>query len=211
MLKRPCSWILAAFTLAAVHPTPATAQVRFELGPLLALYAPTGSFQPASYYTTSLPNSPSDLTGLAWGGQARLWLARRLGVQLQVAEAFSSVRGVITPAGPRAATPARILTLTTQALYNVYSAPEKAHVWLSAGAGLVRHGGAAYAPYGAPSQVTGVLGLGSAIPIRHRLNATLGITMMLYSFDLKDSTGTSLERGFQTDALLHVGLSWGWP
>ena len=211
MLTRHPFWVVPGFVLVATCPTLVIAQVRLEFGPLAALYAPQGSFQPASYYTTWLPNSPSDLTGLAWGGEARLWFARRLGVQLQAAEAFSSVGGGITPRGPVAAMPARVFTLTTQALYNVYSAPERARVWLSAGAGLVRHGGAAYARYGTPIQVTGVLGLGYATPIRRRLNATLGITTMLYSFDLRDSTGTSLERGFQTDALLHVGLTWGWP
>jgi len=41
---------LSAFALAVAVPTLAAAQVRVEVGPLAALYAPTGSFEPAIYY-----------------------------------------------------------------------------------------------------------------------------------------------------------------
>src|SRR5437773_1951962 len=74
--------------------TPAAfAQARVEVGPLLALYAPVSGFQPAPYYTTRLPNSPGDLSGLAWGGEGRFWLTQRAGLQLQIASASSMVGG----------------------------------------------------------------------------------------------------------------------
>src|SRR2546422_4439808 len=53
--------VLAALTVTLAGP--AAAQTRLEVGALLGLYAPASSFQPASYYSTALPNSPSDLTG----------------------------------------------------------------------------------------------------------------------------------------------------
>jgi len=59
--------------------------------------------------------------------------------------------------------------------------------------------------------VTGALGAGYAVPIGHRLSSTVGITTAFYSFDLRDSSGTSLERGPQADLLVHFGVSWGWP
>ena len=74
----------------------------------------------------------------------------------------------------------------------------------------MRHGGAAYAPYGAPAQLATALGLGSAIPIGLHLNATVGLTTFLYSIDVSDSAGTSLEHGAQVDPLVHVGLAWSW-
>lgn len=203
---------LSAFVLAVAFPTLASAQVRFEVGPLAALYAPTGSFEPAIYYTIRLPKRPSDLTALAWGGEARFWFAGRLGVQVQAAEAATSVGGGSTPSGTYyAPTPARVLTLTTQVLCRFYSASKGGRAWLSAGAGLIRHGGAAYDRYGAPSQMTGVLGAGYAVPIGRRLHSTAGVTTLLYSFDLRDSNRVSLERGPQTDVVIHFGVSWGWP
>jgi hypothetical protein len=210
MLTRLAS-LLAAFTSVAVLVTAAPAQARFDVGPLLALYAPVSDFQPASYYTTSLPNSPGDLTGVGWGGQGRIWFTRRFGVQVHIAWASSTVGGGNTPGGPVPSTPARVFTASAQALYNPSSTPHKVRVWLGVGAGLVRHGGAAYVPYGAPLQVATALGLGSAIPMGEHLNANLGLTTLLYSIDVSDRTGTTLEHGFQVDPLIHAGLSWSWP
>ncbi|HEX4575564.1 MAG TPA: hypothetical protein VH158_10550 [Gemmatimonadales bacterium] len=43
------------------------------------------------------------------------------------------------------------------------------------------------------------------------MTASLGVTTLLYYIDVSDSTGTSLEHGFQVDPLIHAGLSWGGP
>lgn len=201
-VKLPC---VMALTLLAVRP--AGTQVGFDVGPLVALYAPTAGFDPA-YYSTALPNAPSDLSGVAWGGEGRLWLGQRFGLQIQAAVAASSVGGGNTPGGPAPATPARVLTATVQALYTVYAKPRTARVWLGVGGGLVRHGGTAYAPYGAPASPSGALGLGSAIPVSRHLSATIGLNTLLYYMDLRDSNRKKLERGFQVDALVHLGLSW---
>ncbi len=185
--------------------------MRVDVGPLLALYAPLSSFQPAPYYTTSLPNSPGDLSGVGWGGLGRIWFTRQFGVQVHVAWASSAVGGGNTPGGPVPTTPARVFTASAQALYNPSRTPHKARLWLSAGTGLVRHGGAAYAPYGAPVQLATALGFGSAIPVGRHLDANLGLTTLLYSIDVSDRSGTSLEHGFQVDPLIHAALSWIWP
>ncbi len=177
---------------------------------------PAGSFEPASIYSTILPGKPSDLSGLAWGVEGRVWFGRRLGVQLQVAEASSTIGAINTPAGfTSGPTPAQVQFVTAQALYNFYPSPEDARLWLSAGTGVVRHGGVAYDHYGDPTQMAGVAGFGYAILIGHGLSATVGETTLLYLFDLPMPPGLernpgSLEHGFQVDALLHLGLSWGW-
>ena len=201
---------LVAAVLASGLAAAASAQARVELGPLLALYTPMSGFRPASYYTTSLPNSPGDLSGLAWGGDARLWFTQRAGLQLQIASASSRVGGGNTPGGPVSSTPARVLTASVQVLYTVATAARGTRLWIGGGVGVVRHGGAAYAPYGAPAQLATVLGLGSAIPIGRHLNATVGLTTFLYSIDVSDSAGTTLEHGAQVDPLVHAGLAWSW-
>jgi len=209
MLRRsPVSSVVAV--LATVLTQAAPAQARVELGPLLALYTPLSGFQPAPYYTTRLPNSPGDLSGLAWGGETRLWFAQRAGLQLQIASASSMVGGGNTPGGPVPSTPSRVLTASLQALYTVATTPHGARLWIGGGLGVVRHGGAAYAPYGAPVQLATALTLGSAIPIGRHLKATVGLTTFLYSIDVSDSAGTSLEHGAQVDPLVHAGLVWSW-
>ncbi len=58
-----------------------------------------------------------------------------------------------------------------------------------------------------------MLGLGSAIRIRGGLSADLGLTSMIYNFDIGGITATDpglSERGTQLDLLLHAGLSYSW-
>jgi hypothetical protein len=202
---------LAALALSVLLPALASGQTRIEVGPLLALYAPAGGFQPAPYYSTALPNAPSALTSAAVGGQGRIWFGRRLGLQLHVAWASTRVGGGATPAGTAPSTPATVLTTSAQALFALSPWSQRAQLWFSAGAGLVRHGGKAYAPYGSPVQLATALGIGSAIPLGRHLSANLGVTTLLYNIDVSDSTGTSLEHGFQVDPLFHLGFSVRWP
>ena len=63
---------------------------------------------------------------------------------------------------------------------------------------------------GAPIQVATTFRLGSAVPISRSVNASLGLTAYFYGIDVSDSTGTSLEYGFQVDPLFHVGVTWSW-
>jgi hypothetical protein len=201
---------VAAAVLITALPPPASTQVRVDVGPLLALYAPLSAFQAAPYYTTQLPTSPGDLGGFAWGGEARLWMTLRVGLQFQVASTSSMVGGGNTPGGPVPSTPARVLTASVQALYQVATAGHGAQFWIGGGLGVVRHEGAAYAPYGAPAQLATALGAGAAMPLRRHLTATVGITTFLYSMDVADSAGTSLEHGAQVDPLVHAGFTWSW-
>ena len=201
--------VLVALSCTVGLARPCAAQDRLEIGPLLGLYAPLGSFQPAPYYSTALPTGPGDMSALAVGAQARFWFRGRLGLQLQAAEASSNVGGGNTPGGVSPPSTVHILTGTVQALYNLHPWG-RTRLWISGGAGLIRHGGTAYAPYGSPSRAAGVLGLGTSLPLTKHLRGELGLTTLLYSFDLQDSTATSIEHGFQVDPVASLGFTWGW-
>jgi|SRR5882762_719929 len=198
---------IAILALAICVPSRVVSQTRVEGGLLVGLYSPAGTFQPAPYYSTALPNAPSALTGAAMGGQGRIWFSRRLGLQVQVAWASSRVGGGSTPAGTAPSTPASVLTSSVQALFALSHSSQRIQLWLSAGPGLVRHGGEAYARYGSPVQLATTLGFGSAIAMGSHLGVNLGATTFLYNIDVADSAGTSLEHGFQVDPLFHLGLS----
>src|SRR5437667_9143948 len=121
----------AILALVVLVPSRVVSQTRVEGGPLLGLYSPAGSFQPAPYYSTALPHDPSELTGAAMGGQGRIWFSRRLGLQLQVAWASSRVGGGNTPAGPAPSRPASVLTSSVQALVTLSLPYHRHHLWFS--------------------------------------------------------------------------------
>ena len=211
--SRMSAVFVAVFAFAA----PLCAQSSFELAPLYGYYRPFGSFAQPSASIGSLPNKPSDLSGIAWGAEAHLWISQRLGVQVQAAVANSSIGIRVGPEGSEGPTPAQVLIVTAQAQYDLSPSPEKYRMWVSAGPGLVRRGGDAYAiaGVGSPISVGAAFGIGLDIPIVSRLRATVGAQTLLYQLDvpmppiLRGNPG-GLESGFQIDGLAHVGLAWGW-
>jgi hypothetical protein len=203
--------LLLALALSTAVPVTAFAQVTVEVGALFGAYAPVGSFAPADFGTTTLPRQPSDLRGLAWGGDARVWLTQNVGVQIQTVVASSRIPGVFVPAGfLTPATYAHVLAVTAQALYR--PAPRIVPLVLSAGYGVVRYGGSAYAGMQNLSSMAAVLGVGLDLHLARRWAATFGVTALLYTQDVQDpgvtDNGSSVERGFRTDFLPHVTLTW---
>ncbi|MEP6729889.1 MAG: hypothetical protein ABJE10_04580 [bacterium] len=216
---------LGLVTLASIAVgAPLHAQASFDVGPLVGYYSPIGHFDPASVYSTALPQTPSDLRGLALGGDAQMWFTRRLGLDVQAAVSNSTIDGGATPcaycslAGPSSAqrvpTAAQVVIVTAQARYDISYRPETYRFFVSGGAGVVRHGGDAYARYGSPTSPAGAFGMGFSIPVVSGFNFSAGASAMLYPFDLpmpmelRGNPG-SLQHGFQTDVLFHVGLHWG--
>ena len=214
MLKRFLLSIAVAGVLIPVTATPVYAQISGNIGPLAGYYRPYGHFEPASVYSTSLPRQPRDLRGAAVGLIGQLSFGRRLGVEAQVAVANSTLPAVITPGGASGPTAARVSVATLQAQYDISPAPEKVRLWVSAGPGLVQYGGDAYRCCGSPRSVGVALGAGVSLPVASMLQVTAGATALRYSVDvampraLQGNPG-SLERGTQTDAIIHVGLRWG--
>ena len=212
MTSRVSRSTLAIVLASLVLSTPVVAQIRVELGGTIGRYSPTRSFQPASVYSTQLPLSPDELSGLALGGQLRLWVGR-IGVQLAATTTASREGGGNTPGGYKSPTAARVSTGSAQLLLRLTGGGGRTRAWLGAGAGAIQHDGAAYKPYGSPVNYGGVIGVGSAIRIIAGLSADLGITSMVYSLNIRGTTQTDpriSERGRQVDMLLHTGLSYRW-
>jgi hypothetical protein len=204
-------WRASALILAIsamVAPTTGIAQVSVELGPLVAAYAPLGSFRGGG--ATALPRKPSDLSGPAWGAQGRVWLRPRVGIQLQAVVASSRFGGGgNAPGGPTTPKDAQVVTLTAQLVYRPLR--RSSALVLTAGAGVVRHGGEAY---DAPilrglNPLALALGVGTDLHVGHWLTATLGVTALLYQLDVHDGFYQHYEGGFQADLLPHVTLAWG--
>jgi hypothetical protein len=210
-------WISTAFASLLVFAAPLRAQSSIELAPFVGYYRPMGSFAPASVYSTSLPSKPSDLSGVAWGVEARMWSTHQLGVQLQAAVANSTIAESNTPGGPMGPYQAQVVIVTAQALFDVSPSAENFRMWLSAGPALIRHGGEAYsnANVGAPVTFGGALGAGLRIPMTSHLSLAAGVETILYHLDIKLPQQLSLnpgrmESGSQADLLLHLGLVWSW-
>jgi hypothetical protein len=209
-LKLRASAVAALLSFAA----PASGQVNASLGPFVGYYQPLGHFDPASIYVSSLPEKPSQLRGAAWGGSGHVSIGRRFGVTGLFAQTMSRVPEVITPGGPRGPTDATVTVATLQGQYDL-SPPPKAHrVWVNAGPAFVRHGGAAYAPYGSPTSLGAALGLTLVVAIASRLQVTADATGVFYVFDVPMPPEFArnpgrLEHGDQRDALLRLGLTWG--
>lgn len=204
---------LLSVMTALAAPAVARAQVSLELGPTLGRYRPLGDFDPASVSVTSLPRTPQDLNSWSWGGEARLWLGRRVGAELRASVAQSTVPSVPAPGGPRPETPARIGTFLAQGVFALPGTPNRYRVWVSAGAGLVRHGGEAYEAHGSPADAGPVIGAGAAVRLFRGLRATLGASALFYTLDvpmpprLSGNPG-SLQRGKQSDLHIQFGLTW---
>jgi hypothetical protein len=201
-----------ALSALLIGPGRLGAQVTFDVGPLVGYYRPLGHFDPATVFETDLPDTPSGLSGLAWGGAARLAFAHRLGIEAELSVTNSSVREVATPGGPRGPTGAQVVIATALGQLDLSRDPAGYHAWLGVGPAFVRHGGDAYAPHGSPTSVGGALGGGISYPLRGHLRIEANATAVFYSFDVPMPAQIlapgSLEHGFQKDALVQLGLRW---
>ena len=213
-MNRTCCHFGSALLLLLVG-APVAAQATIEAGPVLGYYRPVGSFEPAPVHSTSLPGEPQDLSGPAWGGEARIWFGGRVGAQLRITSATSEHESVITPAGPTTPAEWRVTEGAAQVLIGVVSRPGAYRVWLSAGPGFVRHSGEAFEEAGSQLDVAGVVGVGGSIPLSSAISATAGFTASFYSYDVAmpsdlQENGESLQKGSQQDELFHIGLNWVW-
>ena len=214
MVDRVIRSLAAGALLVLCFANRSAAQMQVEIGATVGYYSPMGSFQPASVHSTALPESPSALSGTALGGELRLWMVPRVGLELAGSTTASSVGGGSTPGGYKPSTPARVNVGTAQLLFRVTDEANRTRIWIGAGTGVIRHAGVAYRVFGKPVSYGGVVGLGSAFRIAGGLNANIGVSTMIYNIDFR---GTSIfdgglnERGTQVDMMLRTGLSYSWP
>jgi hypothetical protein len=206
--------------LAAAAASPATAQMKLEVAATIGQYAPFGDFAPATVHSTGLPRSPSDLSGVALGGELRLWIAPRFGFALTGTTVSSTLGSPSNnpnspfpdPHSP-VGTSARVSTASAALLYQVTNSDHRARIWLEAGGAVVRHGGAVYEPFGSPVNFGGIAGVASAIRLPRPLSLELGVRTLVYRMNMHGTAATDprlLERGTQADAQFYTGLSVSW-
>ena len=204
MIKR----FVGFFTCIAALPAAATAQRAVEIGPVVGVYAPFGSYEHVSpYWRVGTPDHPSENRAIAVGLEARAWLNGRFGFQLQTVTSSVNHPTVITPAGGSIASSTRVSSVTAQAVYNFSPESSRNRLWVAAGGGAIRHSGSAYAPYGSPTNPVGSLGVGSTLTVARNLRASVGVSSLLYHWNLSDTNGT-YQRGFEHDILAHGGITW---
>ena len=198
---------LVRFALCALMtPAAAAAQRSVEVGPMVAAYSPYGTYEHVgTVWRVGTPDQPNMNRAPAWGAEARVWATHRIGLQLQGATSSSKQPLFSTPGGGGVATISRVSSFTAQAMYAL-TREERNRFWLSAGGGLIRHSGTAYEAFGSPTHPVGALGFGSSFALWHDLAASVGASSLLYNWELSNS-GATYQRGFQTDLLMHVGLT----
>lgn len=219
LMLRLLSFLLVALPTIAIPPG-AFGQATLELGPLVGSYVPARNFGPSDDGYTGLPIATSDLSAMAVGLDARVWLGWRAGLELQATEAKSNFGGgigiCIPPPGSCGVTPRNHATITTVAAQMMYRPAAGGPLRLSAGAGIVSRGGTAYGPifnvvpFRGTTTVAGAVGADMDLPLGHRLVASVGITALAYALDVRDSLGQRYEHGTQIDLLPHVNLAWRW-
>ena len=211
MLPRfgPC--VVIVLILGGLVHGSANAQVRVDVGPFLAYYAPLGTFQPEQVHGGSLPNTPSGLDGIAFGGHVTVWAGRTFGVQVQAASvssgSFGAGCGGPAPGGCWPARSAEVVTASAEVLFNMLGPGQKDRLWVGLGPGLVEHGGAAYAGVSAPTQLATAAEVGAAISLGRTTELNLGVTTFFYTIEAS-AFGNTLEQGPQVDPLFRAGLSW---
>lgn len=206
--------ILMAGLWSGLPVPPVSGQVKVDVGPILAYYRPVGEFEEAVYLLgKSRPQRPADLLAVAYGAEVRVWIGHRIGLQLQGTSASSTIGAVQAPGGNYfAATSARVLSFSLQALYSPTPTSQRYSAWISAGPGLVHHGGTAYDDLECTTDVSMVLGAGGVVALPGSLNVSAGLNAQFYSLRIPvpwpHTRRNDVQRGSRTDLLFHVGISW---
>ena len=196
--------ILASGVL--LRPQPLLAQDRVEVGPLVGFFAPTTTFAGPLRMVPGSNNYTLNIA-IAVGAEANIWLTPRVGLGALIGWSPSAVRQEsATLADTSLSAPVQLFGMFLALKFNLSHL--NGDVRARAGAGYLRHMGAAFAPYGHPGSLTGLVGIEATLPLRRALRLTGGLDAYLYSLQLTDTFGTRYEHRFQADLLARVGLMW---
>jgi hypothetical protein len=210
--------VVRTFFVAAIAAitSKAGAQRQIELSPLLGYYRPLGNFDPASIYSTALPERPQDLAGVAFGGElSALWSRFGVGIRGATVHTYLAEPPHPTPSGGGrfGDTPARVTVFAAEALYRIPGTRRRPEIRIGGGPAWIQHGARAYEDYGSPSQAAVSVSARASWRTRAHVRPFLGTSLTRYLFDVpmppewRLNPG-SIERGVQVDALFHAGASW---
>lgn len=186
----------------------ASAQVRVELEPVIGVYTGFSDWpRPANGQFFSFPDTLSQRTGVAFGGQATAWLGRRVGLRAAVLTSASDVGPATHDLLLRDPVPSRVTTVGLEALVPIAQLSTGGRVFVAAGAAVVRRSGDAYEGFEGTSDVGGSLGVGSQFRLTDRLSLQGDLRALLYSLRLTDPAGLEYPSAFQTDLQGQLGLS----
>lgn len=195
---------LLVTALACAAPA-AGAQATVEITPIVGYYRPLGAFDPAPYYTTDLPQRPSQLRGVAYGGVFRLGLRPRAGIALSAITTASTLPGCICPGGnilPSSTNRVTIATLEGQWTASPAHAPVEVRVGL--GPAYIRHSGDGYDRYGTPQSWGASLSGQAQVALSAHWRLHVGANGVGYRMDVPGPP----QHGTQLDAILSAGLVW---
>jgi hypothetical protein len=173
-----------------------------ELGVSFGWYQPAWDFWPGPWGATNLPQHSMDLSGIAWGGEARVRLNDRVAIGAIFTTATSTVPGCMCPGGHDLPPTGERVNLA--AAVGLFRLPigTSSEVSLGLGPAMIQHGGEGYGSYGSPTS----WGRAGVIEASHRLVSHLdGVARVLalrYWFNFEP------ERGPQLDLVTSVGLRW---
>ena len=198
---RKIVWAASAVVFVAGGRSLATQGI--ELGASVGWYQPLGSFRLGSFATTDLPEQATDLRGIAWGGEARLLLRERAGIEAIITSAASTTPGCTCPGGhDLPPTGQRVNIAALDVFYHRAITPSSIAVGL--GPAMIEHGGNGYGRYGSPKSWGGVGVIEVSRPLVSHVDGAARILAAAYSFHLDYPP----QSGPQLDLLLLVSIRW---
>jgi hypothetical protein len=195
---------LGLAALLATVTWPARGQVALGLRPLLGYYLPLGRFDHAELLSTALPQQPSDLQGVAWGGDVQVRLRPRVAVEVLGLGTRTTLPSCTCPGGPTAPAPVHVSIAAVEAQLEFSPRPSRYQLWVSGGPAVIRHSGRGYERPPSPVSWGGALGLELGVPVGSHWQVVATGTGIGYHFDLDFPP----QHGPQLDAVLAVGLRW---
>lgn len=199
MRRLPC---FAAILLLSAAPL----RAQVEVGPILGAYVPTSDIALAGQGNPFGPTNGKARTSIFYGGIARLWVERRVGLEASILRSSTSVALHGGFGGASTEAPDATVTAgTISALLRFTPGNVAAPIWVAGGVAFVNHGGEAFRAYSHRKSMGGALGAGARVPLGRQFGIDLGLRSLLYSMALQDSLGTLPSR-FQIDMTAWAGV-----
>jgi hypothetical protein len=183
-------------------------QVLFDVGPVVGVYVPIGSFGSAPVLTPigELSSVSQQKTAASVGAQGTVWLGSHFGVSAQWSTTASAVRTRQELGAERTEQSARVDAAAVQLLLPLRVPSLQGRVHLGAGVGVVRRRGDFYEGYEDTRDFAGVLSLGSVFALSRPVQVMIDFGSYLYSLRLGQQGRPEFDSGFQADLLARAGV-----